>query len=288
MANPRRREFIRLAGCGLAAGTLPVLPLPAKKGDNKKPSPLSFRLGVASYTFRNFNLEQTLDSVRKLGLDHLCLKSMHLPLESTGEQIRAVVDRIHTAGIRPYGAGVIYMNTESEVLNAFRYAKSAGLDIIIGVPDPSLLKRVDEQVKSQGIRLAIHNHGPDNDLYPTPESIYRSIRDLDPGIGLCVDVGHTIRAGVDPCRALREYSDRVLDIHIKDVTAASREGNTIEIGRGVIDTVELLKTLVKTGFSGVAAFEFEKDGENPMPGLAESVGFVRGVLSTMGYRSNRG
>jgi len=288
MAVPSRREFIRLTGCGLAAGALPAVPVEKKGKKSGNPRSLAFRLGVASYTFRNFDLDQTLSMVQRLGIDQLCLKSMHLPLEFTGEQIRASIDKIRSAGIRPYGAGVIYMKNESEVLQAFSYAKSAGLEIIIGVPDPPLLKLVDEQVRKLRIRLAIHNHGPDNDLFPTPESVYRSVRDLDPGIGLCVDIGHTVRAGVDPCRALRECQGRVLDVHIKDVSAPSREGNTVEIGRGIVDTTGVLKTLVKTGFSGVAAFEFEKDGENPLPGLAESVGFVRGVLSAMGYGSNGG
>ena len=288
MAVPSRREFIRLTGCGLAAGALPVESFQKAEKEKRKPRSFSFRLGVASYTFRNFDLDRTLSMVQSLGIDQLCLKSMHLPLEYSDEQITAAVDKIRSTGIRPYGAGVIYMKTESEVLQAFRYAKSAGLEIIIGVPDPPLLKIVEEHVRKQGIRLAIHNHGPDNDLFPTPESVYRSVQDLDAGIGLCVYIGHTVRAGVDPCRALRECAGRVLDVHIKDVSAPSKEGNTVEIGRGVVDTAGVLETLAKTGFSGVAAFEFEKDGDNPLPGLAESVGFVRGVLSMMDDRWTAG
>jgi sugar phosphate isomerase/epimerase len=70
-------------------------------------------------------------------------------------------------------------------------------------------------------------------------------------------------------------------VHIKDVTAAAKEGGTIEIGRGVIDIPKFLKTLIKLNYKGSVSFEFEKDGKDPLPGVAESVGYVRGVLATI-------
>jgi sugar phosphate isomerase/epimerase len=129
--------------------------------------------------------------------------------------------------------------------------------------------------------LKEHLHGPNDENYPSPESIYEKIKNMDSRIGLCLDVGHTVRFGINPAEEVKKYSDRILDIHLKDVSAASAEGNTIEIGRGVIDIPELLNTLIKFNYKGIAALEFEKDKEDPLPGIAESLGFAKGVLSAI-------
>ena len=56
------------------------------------------------------------------------------------------------------------------------------------------------------------------------------------------------------------------------------DGEPIEIGRGGMDIVKVMKTLQKINYSGVVAIEFEKDGDEPLSGLAESVGYLRGIM----------
>jgi sugar phosphate isomerase/epimerase len=240
-----------------------------------------FSLGLASYTFREFSLEQTIEMTGRVGLDKIVLKSMHLPLESPEEAILAAAAKVRAAGLDLYGCGVVYMANEAEADQAFQYAKTAGMRLIIGVPNHELLGYVNRKVAESGIGLAIHNHGPEDKLYPTPASAYELIKGMDKRIGLCIDVGHTIRAGIDPAEAARHFADRLLDIHIKDVTAAAKEGTTVEMGRGIIDIPGFIRTLFKLNYGGVLAFEYEKDGKDPLPGLAESVGFLRGVLHTL-------
>ncbi len=104
---------------------------------------------------------------------------------------------------------------------------------------------------------------------------------MDKRVGQCLDVGHCQRAGIDPAEAAQACAPRLLDVHLKDVTASTKEGTYLEMGRGVIDVPRFLRTLVKLGFRGTASFEYEKDGQDPLPGLAESVGYVRGVLATL-------
>jgi sugar phosphate isomerase/epimerase len=173
------------------------------------------------------------------------------------------------------------MQNEQEVERAFQYAQTAGMRIIIGVPNHELLNMVNKMVAKHNIKVAIHNHGPGDRLYPTPESAYVRIKNLDPRIGLCIDVGHTQRCGIDPSDSALKFADRLLDVHIKDVNSATREGGTIEIGRGVIDIPKFLRTLIKLDYKGSVSFEFEKDGKDPLPGVAESVGYVRGVLAAI-------
>jgi len=248
----------------------------------KKKSKAKFELGLASYTLREFNLDDTLAMTKRVGLKYICFKSMHLELNSTPAQIESTVQKVKDAGLILYGGGVIYMKNEKQVNDAFDYAKAAGMKIIVGVPQPELLPLVNEKVRQYDIKVGIHNHGPTDKVYPTPASAYEKIKDLDKRIGLCNDIGHTMRAGIDPAVSARKYADRLLDVHIKDVSEATAKGHGVEIGRGVIDMPKFLKTLIKIDYDDIVSFEYEKDGKDPIAGLAESVGYVKGVLAAIG------
>jgi sugar phosphate isomerase/epimerase len=279
MGKTTRRKFLKSAGIGVAGTSLSSILTASTFKFEKKLSRLN--LGMASYTFREFPLDETLKMTKRLGLERIAFKDFHLSLESTDEEIKTIAEKTQEAGLDLYGCGVVYMQNEGEVERAFHYAKTAGMMIIIGVPNHELLNMVNKMVSEYNIRVAIHNHGPGDRLYPTPESAYERIKNLDPRIGLCIDIGHTKRAGVDPSESAMKFADRLHDVHIKDVTAATKEGGTVEIGHGVIDIPKFLKTLIKLDYKGSVSFEFEKDGEDPLPGVAESVGYVRGVLATI-------
>jgi inosose dehydratase len=277
-----RRNFLQAVGVGAACLTGTNRCLAQVGSAGKKKSQAKFELGLASYTLREFNLDDTLAMTRRVGLKYICFKSMHLELDSTPAQIRDTVQKVKDAGLVLYGGGVIYMGNEKQVNDAFDYAKAAGMKVIVGVPQPELLPLVNENVRQYDIKVAIHNHGPTDKVYPIPASAYEKIKKLDKRIGLCNDIGHTIRAGVDPSASARKYADRLLDVHIKDVSAANKDGSAVEVGRGVIDIPKFLKTLIKIDYDGIVSFEYEKDGKDPLAGLAESVGYVKGVLAAIG------
>jgi len=278
-----RREFLTVAAAGTAAVLVTGNASSQRQAAIAAATPQSarFELGLASYTLRKFSLDQTLQMTKRVGLKHIAFKDVHLPMNSTPEQIQEAVAKVKAAGLDLYGGGVIYMNNEQEVSRAFEYAKAAGMRVIIGVPQPELLPLVDKKVKEYGLTVAIHNHGPGDKLYPTPETVYEKIKDLDKRIGLCNDIGHTIRAGVDPSVSIAKFADRLYDVHFKDESAATAKSDTVEVGRGVIDIPQVLRTLIKINYAGIVSFEYEKDENDPLPGLAESVGYVRGVLKVL-------
>jgi sugar phosphate isomerase/epimerase len=238
--------------------------------------------GLASYTFREFGLDAALAMARRVGLVRIALKDMHLPLDSPEETIRATIEKIQAAGLVAYACGVVYMASDAEVDRAFAYAKAGGMGVIVGVPDHDFLARVEQRVRETGISLAVHNHGPGDLRYPTPQSILDRIGKLDGRIGVCLDVGHCQRSGIDPSIAAAECGPRLIDVHLKDVTAPTKDGVAVEVGRGVVDIPRFVTTLAGMGYRGTAAFEYEKDGQDPLAGLAESVGYVRGVLAGLG------
>ena len=278
-----RRQFLQILGAGTAASIAAASGSSAQGRGGGAPAAKDMRLklGLASYTLRNFDLDKTLAMTRRLGLKYIALKSVHLPLENSPAQIAEAAEKVKNAGLELYGGGVIYMKDEAEVNRAFDYARTAGMKVIIGAPVPELLALVNQKVQQYDIKVAIHNHGPGDKNYPTPSSVYGRIKDLDKRIGLCNDIGHTIRAGEDPSVSAEKFADRLLDVHIKDESAATAKGQAVEVGRGVIDIPKFLRTLSKINYTGVVAFEYEKDADDPLLGLAESVGYVRGVIATM-------
>jgi len=278
-----RRQFLQILGAGTAASIAAATGGSAKdyaRGASRA-NDKQLKLGLASYTLRKFDLDKTLAMTRRLGLKYIALKTMHLPLESGPAQIAEAAEKVKNAGLELYGGGVIYMKDQAEVNLAFDYAKAAGMKVIIGAPVPELLALVNQKVQQYDIKVAIHNHGPGDKNYPTPASIYERIKDLDKRIGICNDIGHTMRAGEDPSVSAEKFADRLLDVHVKDESAATAKGQAVEVGRGVIDIPKFLRTLSKINYTGIVAFEYEKDADDPLPGLAESVGYVRGVIAAI-------
>jgi len=278
-----RRNFIQQSVLGIGgAAVLPLLTnnaMAASKDSKDKES--SLQLGMAGYTFAKFDIEKSIAMMKRVGIQNLSLKEFHLPLNSPPEKIQSVLAQFKEAGINIYAVGVIYMKTKEAVDEAFEYAKKVGVSLIVGVPNPELLDYTEEKVKSTNIRIAIHNHGPEDKLYPSPKNVYDLIKNRDEKMGLCIDIGHSTRAGQDPAKAVTEYKQRVFDLHIKDVSAAVKDGKAIEVGRGVINFPAFVKALDKIKYQGQCSFEFEKDMTDSLPGIAESVGYFKGVVRTL-------
>lgn len=266
-------------GVAAAAAILPNVSFANSSSVKADSKPLN--IGLASYTLRTLKLDDVIKTTVRLGIGSIALKSMHLPLDASTEDIKAAAEKIKAAGLKFYGAGVIYMKTAAEVDQAFNYAVAAGIETIIGVPNHDLLPQVNDLVKKHNIKLAIHNHGPGDNLYHSPNDVYAKIKDLDKRIGLCIDIGHVVRIKENPIPMIAKYKDRLYDMHFKDVNKAEEDGTPIEFGRGVIDIPGIVSALKKINYSNVVGIEYEKDGDDPIPGLAESVGYLRGVIKTV-------
>ncbi len=239
----------------------------------------SFKLGMAGYTFVRFDLDKTLETLEKADVHYLCIKDFHLPFDSDAQQIAAFHAKLKEKGVTGYAVGPIYMKTEKEVDNAFEYAKRVGVKLIVGVPTYELLPYVDKKVKEYDFHYAIHLHGPDIELFPDADDVWESVKNLDPRMGMCLDIGHDTRNGKDPVADLKKYHTRVFDIHIKDVTGDTKAGYSVEIGRGIIDIPAFVKMLREVNYTGVCSLEHEKNMDNPFMGIAESIGYFRGVIA---------
>jgi sugar phosphate isomerase/epimerase len=288
MSNARRFSRRTLIKTGaLAAAALPALPLDSAAtviaADNGNGDPWrGLKVGVASYTFRKMPLDATLKAIQRVGLRYMSIKDAHLSLKSTPEERRAVAQKIKDAGITLMSCGNVSMqNDEANVRAAFEYARDAGIPTIVCSPHPDSMAILDKMVKEFNIKLAIHNHGPEDKRFPSPYDVWKAVQPYDRRIGLCIDVGHTARAKVDPAEAIRKCRERLYDLHVKDIKSTDPRASTVEMGRGVLNEKSIFAALLEIKYPYLVSFEYEKDADDPLPGLAESVGYAKGLLTCM-------
>ncbi|HLF92951.1 MAG TPA: sugar phosphate isomerase/epimerase, partial [Planctomycetota bacterium] len=179
-----RREILKAAAIGAAAAWLPGF----RQAE-------AIKLGVASYSLRKFSRAKAIEIVKACGTPYVNLKSMHLPYGLSAEETAAARKGFDDAGLKVVGSGNNSLKNEKEIAALFDYAKAARFPLLVIAPDPDLLPRIEEAVKKSGIAVAIHNHGPEDKMFPAPSDALKRIKDMDPRVGLCVDVGHTTRTG---------------------------------------------------------------------------------------------
>jgi inosose dehydratase len=275
-----RRNFLKLAG--ISAFSAGVSPIISRAGitANKVHAPASFNIAIAGYSFLAYknDVDKAIEVCKAVGVKYVSLKDYQLPLNSTQEHTDEIISKFKDAGITVYGLGVIYMKSELEIDNAFAYAKRAGVNMIIAAPEYELLPHLEKKAKEYQIKIAIHNHGPEDKLFPDVDSVYNKIKDMDPLLGICLDIGHTFRCGHDPAAMLLRYHSRIYDMHLKDVDEATIKGKTVINGMGKINFVSLIKAIQKSGYSGMCSLEYEQKVD-PAMGIAQSIGHFRGVLT---------
>lgn len=250
----------------------------------KSPAP-ALRLGLASVSTRMLSLDEIIAVAGVLRLTNLALFKTHCALETaTPAECRAIGEKVRAAGLTLTGSGVVNLpNDETKLRAAFENAKAVGLATMVCKPDPAALPLIEKFVREYDQRLALHNHGPEDKVYPSPAAAWNVIQPFDARIGLCLDVGHCARSGTEPAAAIRQYAARLYDLHMKDTVAivGATKDLPVEIGSGRLDIPAMLRALREINYAGVVSFEYEKPTGNPVTGLAESIGYVRGVLATL-------
>ena len=280
-----RRNFIRSSTLLTAASTLPIARTFAELTQaTGSPSPI--KLGLASYTFRNFTRAQLIGFMKQLRVTGLNAKDIkdHLPTDPAAEA-QAVSD--YTAnGIHLHAAGAIYFqkNDDDDIRAKFEYCKRAGIKIIVaGDPAPATLPRVEMFVKEYDIKIAIHNHGPEDKIFPSPLDVLKFVKTMDPRMGCCIDVGHCVRAGTDVIEAINAAGPRLFNMHIKDLSSFTDKESQVAVGEGKMPVRQIFEALVKIKYLGFVDLEYEIHPDDPMPGVIESFSYMRGILSGMGY-----
>src|SRR2546425_2000667 len=210
-----RRTFFTASVAGVAgAGLTPSFPLSTLwrggQGVRSSAPPEPLRLGVASYSLRNFPRDKAIAMVRALGARYINLKSVHLPFELSPAELAAARQEIAAAGLVIVGGGVITFEHDSDedVGKYFAYAEAAGMPLITAHADAQTLPRIERFAKQYDIKVAIHNHGPEDKRFPSPYDALKHVKTMDRRMGLCIDIGHTVRTGSDVVQAVADAGPR--------------------------------------------------------------------------------
>lgn len=277
-----RRSFLNTGAAVAAACAIsPDFAKPSTKSGSKPP----LRLGLASYTFRNFSREQLIGFMEQLRVRALNAKDAkdHLPADSEQEAAALADYSEHKIELHAIGAVYFRENDDTDIRSKFEYAKRAGVQVIVaGDPAPETLPRIEKFVKQYDIRIAIHNHGPEDKLWPSPLTVLKAVKDMDPRMGCCIDVGHTVRAGTDVAEAVYAAGPRLFNMHMKDLTDFHDKASQVAVGQGLMPVREIFKALAAIRYPGYVDLEYEVHPENPMPGVIASFAYMRGVLAGLG------
>jgi len=284
-----RRDFVRSGAlvAAAAAASNDILALCQERLLSDAALPV--RLGLASYTFRNFSRTQLIAFMRQLHVSALNAKDVkdHLPMDAQEES--AALTDYAAAGIKLHAAGAIYFtkDEDADIRSKFEYCKRAGIRVVVaGDPTPETLPRIEKFVKEYDIRIAIHNHGPEDKLWPSPLNILGAVKKMDPRLGCCIDVGHTVRAGTDVVQAIHEAGPRLFNVHMKDLTNFESKESQVAVGDGIMPVRKMFAALIETKYEGYVDLEYEVHPDDPMPGVIGSFGYMRGILAGMGYVSH--
>lgn len=270
-----RRCFLQtatVASLGLAAS--PLLAADAKPAD-----PFGgFALGIQSYTFRNFNLDQALKRTHDLGLKHIEITQLHLPSSASPRQIEAALKLCKEYDVMPNAYGVQHFSKDHEAnKKIFAFAQALGVKSLSADPDPDSFDSLDKLVAETKIAIAIHPHGPVGSKlhrWYSADVILEAVKDHNPLIGSCLDTGHLIRADIlkmklDPAAEIRKMGKRNFGIHLKDNDNA-RKTNVV-FGKGALDVVAVLKALREVQFTGSLSIEYEANPKDPTEDLKACV-----------------
>ena len=280
MLSLTRRDALR--GAALLAASSSYAPAFGQTAPASHPSPV--RLGVASYSLRNFDPPLVIEAMKQLRTPLLNLKDTHLPMTPL-DQVASRAEVYRAAGMKLTAAGTIYFakDEDEDIRAKFEYVKAAGISLIVGAPTHQTLPRVEKFAKQYNVRVAIHNHGPEDKEWPSPLDVLAAVKNMDMRMGCCIDVGHTLRAGTDVVEALRQAGPRLFDLHMKDLADRTSKESQVAVGEGIMPIQAIFQQLITMNYPGNVDLEYEIHPENPLPGMMESFAYMRGVLSGMGY-----
>ena len=240
-----------------------------------------FKLGVASYSFREFGRKIAIQGTVKCGVHYINYKDVHLPLTSTAAEIKKAIADTEKAGLKIVGGGTIYFRTpdEADIRSKFEYAKACGMPTIVCMPDKAVLPKLEKFVKEYDIKIAVHAHGPEDPNFQRPQDVLVVVKNMDPRCGLCVDIGHTVRTGVDLISTVAEVGPRLLDMHVKDLADYKAKDSQRPCGDGIIPFPALFTQLKKMNYQGYINLEYEIDDTDPLPNMIKSFAYMRGVIA---------
>ena len=302
-----RRRFLETSLAGVSALALPGF----VQGEDADPYK-GLKVGLQSYTLRNFSVADAIAHSQKLGIHYWESFTKHVPMTTVPGAVAAAKKQLSDGGITMLAYGVLpFDGNETKAREAFDFAKAMGLVSLSADPNPDnkTFDLLDKLVAEYDVAIAIHNHGPGH-RYDKGSDVEKVVKDRHPKIGACVDTGHYLRSDENPVEIIERLGNRVFGVHLKDVRTIrdpkeqekaaeglpkgrvdqlKREGKLFTVlGEGELDVKGCLKLLKDRKFAYCVAIEYEENADNPIADVAACLKCVKDTLAgTVASRSSR-
>jgi sugar phosphate isomerase/epimerase len=289
-----RRRFLQAGSASLGVAVLAPRIQAADKNDRTYGN---FAVGAQSYCFREFNTEQALKMIQKLGLHHVEFYQKHAPYTTSAKTIKSLLRLCGDYGITPVSYGVEQFTMKhDDNKKKFEFGKTLGITSFSANPEPDSFDSLDKLCEEFKIAIAIHPHGPIGkndkgepqlDRWYSAEIIIKAVKDHHPLIGTCLDTGHLIRSAqapffkkLDPPQQIRVMGARNFGMHLKDHD--NKKGHDVIYGQGALDVLAVLKALKEVKFKGYIFIEYEHNASNPSPDMKACLDVLQKAAKEVG------
>lgn len=296
-----RRDFLKASALAVGGVTLGRLGVAAAAEESDPYG--GFKVGLQSYSLREFDVKTALAHTKRLGLKYWEAYPRHIPLATLPNHIAAQKALLDEADITLLAYGVLGFDAnETKAREAFDFAKVMGIVSLSANPKKTAktFDLLDKLVAEYDVAIAIHNHGP-GALYDKIDDVVEMVKDRHPKIGACVDTGHYLRSDEDPVEALERLGQRVFGVHLKDVKgfpteaaaeefrkrakAGRRRKNETKVmtilGEGDLDVVGCLRVLRKLNYRNCVSLEYEENAKNPLSDIEICLSTVRRAVAKL-------
>ena len=280
-----RRGFLAVAGALAATAMLPKFAFAAEAkpyGD--------FTVGVQSYTFRKFPLEQMLKRTQALGLKYAEFYRGHIPTDSSNDKIKEVLKLCKDYNVAPIAFGVEAFSKNADAnKKKFEFAAKLGAKHLSADPDPDSFDSLDKLVEEYKISIAIHPHGPSGKAmhrWKSAEFILNSVKNHHPLIGTCIDTGHVIRSAqldvnLDPAAEITTMGARNFGLHLKDHDNKRKTDVVFGDPTGVLNVSSVLKALKAAKFAGYISIEYEANENDPDADVKKCLDYLQATIEKL-------
>jgi len=247
-----------------------------------------WKMGVALYSFNRFSFADAIDKADSAGVNYVEGFSFHkLGKEfndksmssMTEEDIQNMMQMLKSKNIEMQSMYVSGAKNEADWKYYFELAKEMKMQHLVSEPDKESWDMLDSLAGLYNIKIAIHEHAKGKSMYWHPDSVLAALKN-HPNFGVCADLGHWERSGLNPAECLKKLEGNILGVHLKDIDQSDNpEANDVIIGKGVIKFPEVINELKRQRFKGVIHIECEHKMENNLAEVIEGKKYFEGLYN---------
>jgi sugar phosphate isomerase/epimerase len=220
-------------------------------------------IGIGTYSFHSLAIEAMIVQLQRLDIREIEMSRGEFMLFSKPkpERFRAARAKFDAAGIRCVSYYTATIHDDAELETAIQGARLLGSKNITGDATGDILGRIDQRCARQGLTFGIHNHFFKGKKFPyeSPDEVLAALKGRSVTMGATLDTGQFASCGYDPVDAVRKLAPRLKMVHLKDIEAPGDEVNVL-LGKGISKIPEVIAELIRIGYGGLVAIEYEKDG----------------------------